>query len=141
METLDQDAATPKTEKEQLRDRLISEQSVVGTLVGSIIGAVPGFVLYAALLSANVVPIIAYFAPGFFVGFGARFLGRGILPVHGRVAGLVVLVFIVAFSWYLGLDPLALAFSLPNIIIAAMLAPRKLSREEGGAVYDYRLGR
>lgn len=141
MTNLDQDAATTKTEREALRDRLISEERVTGTLIGGVIGAVPGFVLYAALMSAGVVPVIAYFAPGVFVGYGARFLGRGIRPIHGRVAAFVVLVFLAAVWWFLGLDALALAFSLPNVLIAGLLAPRKLTRDEGAAVYDYRIGR
>ncbi len=141
METLSPESLAPKTEKEQLRDKLIGEESLKGTFFGSIIGAVPGFALYLLLLSGGAHPIITFFIPGIFVGFGARFLGRGIRDVHGRIAALVVLVALGAFWWYFEAPLIAVGFAVPNVLIALLLAPRKLTREEGAAVFDYRIGR
>ena len=130
-----------KSEKELLRDKLIGQESMTGTFFGSIIGAIPGFVLYWMLIIGGLPVFLASFIPGIFVGFGARFLGRGILDKHGRMAGAVVFVFQTGFWWLAQLPLLAIAFSIPGVIIALFIAPRKLTHEEEMAVYDYRIGR
>ena len=73
-----------KSEKEILRDKLIGQESMTGTFFGSVIGAIPGSVLYWVLIVGGLPVLLASFVPGIFVGFGARFLGRGILDKHGR---------------------------------------------------------
>jgi len=130
-----------KSEKELLRDRLIRQESTAGTIFGSVIGAIPGFVLYWMFIMQGFPVFLASFIPGIFVGFGARFLGRGILDKHGRIAGTVVFVVQTVFWWLAQLPLLAIAFAIPGVTIALFIAPRKLTHEEGMAVYDYRIGR
>ena len=118
MDTLSPNSLAQKGEQEQLRDKLVSEESLAGTLAGSIVGAVPGFMLYFTLLSGGVHPIITFFVPG-----------------------IVVLVALGGFWWYFEAPLVAVGFAVPNVLIALLLAPRKLTREEGAAVLDYRIGR
>ncbi len=130
-----------KSEKEQLRDQLIADESTAGTLFGSVIGGLPGIIVYGLLIMDGFPIFLASFIPGIFAGFGARFLGRGILDRHGRIAAAVVFLFQVAFWWLAQLPLLAIGFSVPGVIVALFIAQRKLTRDEEMAVYDYRIGR
>ncbi len=124
----------------ELRDRLLAQQSIAGTFLGSIAGAVPGFALYLAIISANVVPIIAYVIPGVAVGLGARFVGRGIDSVHTWIAAAVVVTGIGLCQAYLGFQAFEAAFSLLNAALAGYFAKRSLTLEQDKALYRYKRG-
>lgn len=127
--------------QEELRDKLIAEQSLTGAIVGGFAAALPGFFLYLTMLNGGWHPIILFFVPGVFVGFGVRWFGRGILPVYGRIAAFVVVIGLALVWAFYGLAEIAIGLAIPNVFIAMLLAPRSLTRKEGGAVYDYRMGR
>ncbi|MEO1034037.1 MAG: hypothetical protein AAFX44_00630 [Pseudomonadota bacterium] len=86
------------------------------------------------------VPIIAYVLPGVAVGLGAKFVGRGIDPIHAWIAAGVTVAAIAACQVLLGFYPLELAFSLPNAFIAGYLGKRSLSLEEDKSLYRYKRG-
>lgn len=130
-----------KSEKERLRDELISQESVIGTFFGSVIGAVPGFVVYLLFLMQGFPSFLATIIPGVFAGFGARYLGRGILDKHSRIAAIVVFTLHMAFWWLAQLPLMAIGLAIPSAVVALFLAPRKLTHEQELAVYEYRIGR
>ncbi|MEL7538684.1 MAG: hypothetical protein AAFZ58_08120 [Pseudomonadota bacterium] len=140
MDDLTPSRLQPQNPEAELRDKLLSQQSTLGTLLGSIAGAVPGFALYFAVLSMGRIPIIAYVLPGVAVGLGAKFVGRGIDPIHAWIAAGVTVAAIAACQVLLGFHPLELAFSLPNAFIAGYLGKRSLSLEEDKSLYRYKRG-
>ncbi|MEM8984174.1 MAG: hypothetical protein AAGC71_14170 [Pseudomonadota bacterium] len=122
-------------DEEALGERIQSEQSVIGSFIGSIAAGVPGFLLYAiALDSAR---LLAFVLPGIAVGFGAKWVGRGLDRVHMAISGIVVLVGLVLFLVFLELSPVAFVLSLPNVLIAALISKRSLSLEQEKAFRAY----
>ncbi|NVJ59140.1 MAG: hypothetical protein HWE27_02060 [Gammaproteobacteria bacterium] len=124
-----------------LSEQLISEQSIAGTILGSIIGAIPGFIIYLLLLVFfPFYGVLSYFIPGVFIGFFAGFMGRGLTKLHRLIAALITLSSLLILYFIFEFKTLVLGLSMINCVLAAMLANRRLNREQEDAVFEYKIG-
>ncbi|MEN7343379.1 MAG: hypothetical protein AAAFM81_10570 [Pseudomonadota bacterium] len=131
-------AASNLSDAPPLATQLLDEQSLVGTVVGAVSGGVPGYVFYTMVVLSNVAPAIAFFIPGVVIGFGAKWVGRGLTVMHALVAAGIALLGLLSCLFFVKLTPVGFLMSLPNVLIAGLLAKRSLTREQAKALYDYR---
>ena len=123
-----------------LEQKLIAEQSLIGTVIGSVIGAVPGFTLYLLLAVFPFYALLGYFIPGLFIGLFAGFMGRGIDKIHRVISALVTLLAVIVVALLFDISKAAIGLSLINCIVAAFCSTRWLTREQEDAVFDYKIG-
>lgn len=123
-----------------LEQQLISEESMLGTVVGAVIGAVPGFSAYLILIGIESFYYLAYIVPGIMVGMFARFMGRGIKKKHNLIAAIITFVGVITVHGIVFLPPGAEWLSLINVVLAGALSGRRLSRAQSDAVFDYKIG-
>ncbi len=129
-----------KFRQRQLRDQIIEQQSLAGVLIGSVFGAAVGTAAYLAIWALAVVPIVAFLVPGIVAGFVTKYTGKAFESRYRLVCGLVTFLMLWATAWYIDGNPLTIVLALPNAVIAAALARRKLSFEQEMAIFRYRMG-
>ncbi|WP_144392646.1 hypothetical protein [Pleionea sediminis] len=132
--------ASSTTSELTLEQRLLSEQSLTGTILGSLAGAIPGLLIYFLLIPYPLFSFTVYFLPGLLIGFFAGFMGRGIDKIHRVVSASITLLCISIVSWLLDLPSAAIGLSFINCIIAALISVRRLTREEADALFNYKIG-
>lgn len=125
-----------------LADLLISEQNIWGTALGTLIGFTSGFMLYAFFFPnpQNFFEVVAsYFIPGLSMGLFANFMGRGITVKHRLVVlGCGLILFIIADLILEG--TVSFGLMTANLMSAALISNRFLTREQSNAVFDYQIG-
>ena len=131
-------AAENLSDAPPLATQLLDEQSIVGTFVGAVSGGVPGYVFYTMVVLSDLAPAIAFFIPGVVIGFGAKWVGRGLGLLHTLVAAGVALLGLLICLFFIKLTAVGFLMSLPNVLISVFLETRIYNREQAKALYDYR---
>jgi hypothetical protein len=135
--------APPQTEPAQMgtAQKILNEQSMLGVVVGSLSAGIPSTLIYTLIVGMHTFPIIAYIIPGILIGYTARYCGRAVEFRFRLVTGLITFALLVAINYVLTY-PSGLLLSSPSVIIAIILAKRKLSRKENAALVRWQaLGR
>jgi hypothetical protein len=127
--------APPDSEPDEvpLAQKILSEQSMLGVVVGSLSAGIPSTLIYALVVGIHTYPIIAYVLPGLLIGYTSRFCGRGVEFRFRLVTGLITLALLAVIN-YVMTYPSGMLLSSPSILIAIIVAKRKLSREENAAI-------
>ena len=125
---------------DEIYGRLLAEQSVFGIIFGSVLGIIVAGVFLIYISTMVVIPDYFLIAPGFIIGFFIKFIGKPFQPKYFFLTIVVTTILYLALVVYLIGSPIMYALLIPNIICAAAIGKRKLTRKERGVIFRKKFG-
>ena len=130
-----------KEEVEEIYQQILARQSYTMTFIGALAGFSAGLGLFILFALAGATFVVTLFIPAFFVGFGAKFLGKPFEIKYKIIPGVLgMLIYVIGIYFVFTANEIYLALTPVNFIIAYYFSKATLTKAEVRAVWQANLG-